>query len=168
MRSVPRRSSWSRGDLCFKRSINRQRFDVPVDINILEFIASYWSLLILLQRLPITQGWASARPYHIHLLSDNTSNLSWMRRHSNSSPLILFLLQELSRRQWESHVLVTFGFIKGEDNIHADAESRNFNCPNGEVIRIQHQLCLQLSLRSSWKDCILRAARTDFTSIHPL
>jgi hypothetical protein len=132
-----------------------------VHINTLEFIATYWSLLIILKNLQHRRICGTdASPLHIHVATDNTTSLSWLRKNSHFAYLNLFLLQELSRLQWASRVLLTFGYVKGVQNFHADAASRNY--VNQEEIFAQHKTCWHLQAPANWKDVILQASRMTY------
>jgi hypothetical protein len=105
----------------------------PVDINVLEFIASLITAIALIQ---ILDSLPNTTPRHIHIWSDNTSCLSWMKRHKADHPNHSFLLYCYSFLQVSHNLLITQGHIPGHLNIYADAPSRNFNCPDGEIIRL--------------------------------
>ena len=109
-------------------SLSDQR---PVDINVLEFIAALLTSMALIQSL---DSLPPSTPRHIHIWTDNTSCLSWMKRHKADHPLHLFLLYCLVFLQVHHRVLITFGHIPGFLNIYADAASRNFQCPNGPAL----------------------------------
>jgi len=104
----------------------------PVDINVLEFIAALITAIALIQTLDTLP---TTTPRHIHIWSDNTSCLSWMKRHKADHPNHSFLLYCYSFLQVSHNLLITQGHILGHLNIYADASSRNFHCPNGEDIR---------------------------------
>ena len=107
-----------------------------IDINVLEFIAALLTSLALidsLDKLP------SITLRHIHIWTDNTACLSWMKKHKADHPLHLFLLYIFSFIQIKHRVLITLGHIPGVHNIYADASSRNFICPNGPSI-LRHLL----------------------------
>ena len=105
----------------------------PIDINVLEFIASLVTAIALIQ---ILDTLPNTTPRHIHIWSDNTSCLSWMKRHKADHPNHSFLLYCFSFLQVSHNLLITQGHILGHLNIYADAPSRNFNCPEGERIRL--------------------------------
>ncbi len=130
----------------------------PIDINVLEFIAAILSLVLLIREL--TRKGVSLRGCHVHIWSDNTSCLSWMRKHRADHPLHLFLLHMFSFIQVRFGVIVTTGHIPGVINIYADAASRAFQCQNGNLIRDQlsHQLPL-LPVPTSFMRDIVKAAK---------
>ena len=114
----------------------------PVDINVLEFIAAILSLVMLVEHLQ--RRGVSTHGLHIHVFSDNTSCLSWMRRHRADHPLHMFLLHMFSFIQVRFGLIVTVGHIPGVINIYADAASRDFECSDGKEIRSQLQNQLPL------------------------
>jgi hypothetical protein len=115
--------------------INCDGVQQPVDINVLEFIAAILSLVLLIQDLRKRN--LPTHGVHIHIFSDNTSCLSWMRQHRADHQLHLFLLHVFSFIQVCYGVVVTVGHIPGVINIYADAASRQFDCLHGKEIRAQ-------------------------------
>jgi hypothetical protein len=107
-----------------------------IDINVLEFIAALLTSLALIESL---DKLPSITLRHIHIWTDNTACLSWMKKHKADHPLHLFLLYVFSFIQIKNRVLITLGHIPGVHNIYADASSRNFICPNGQSI-LRHLL----------------------------
>jgi len=110
--------------------------DRTADINVFEFIALVMTALLAAMHLP---PYDPSNPNHshrhIHIFCDNTSSLFRARLYRAKIPIYSFLLILLSQVQAQFHCLITFGFIKGELNVTADAVSRNFNCPHGESVR---------------------------------
>ena len=122
--------------------INIDGIQQPIDINVLEFIAAILALVMLVQELQNRN--VATHGLHIHIFSDNTSCLSWMRRHRADHPLHMFLLHMFSFVQVRFGVIVTVGHIPGVINIYADAASRFFDCSIGKEIRTQLQNQLPL------------------------
>ena len=106
---------------------------VPIDINVLEFLASILSILCLL--LHLRSHNVTTIDLHIHVYTDNTSAKSWLTRQISTHPLHAFLLQVLTHVQVHFGIILTYGYLKGELNIYADAASRHFNVPNGASLR---------------------------------
>ena len=105
----------------------------PVDINVLEFIASLYSLISLLTYLCAST--ISTTDLHIHIFTDNTACKSWITKHASTHHLHSFLLQVLSFLQFHYGNIITVGHIPGLQNIFADAASRNFNVMNALRIK---------------------------------
>ena len=108
----------------------------PVDINVLEFIASLLSIVHLLRYLYLAGQPSHA--VHVHVWTDNTSCKSWMSTYCASHPLHCFLLQVYGLAQTHYGLIVTSGYLKGVLNCQADAASRSFQCPDGA--RLEEQL----------------------------
>ena len=123
---------------------------VPMDINVLEFIATLITAFSAVATLPSYNGKTNNR--HIHIWTDNTSCKTWLTKFSAVHPLHCCLLQVFGFIQARHHCLITVGHIKGEINTFADAASRNFNCPNGQNLRQQLNL---LPLLPSFSNFIL-------------
>lgn len=105
-----------------------------VDINPLEFLAVLLLAEIMVQLHPPPPG--TAPPHrHFHIWCDNSSTVAWATNSSAAHPLHLFITQALVRLQATTNSTFTFGSIAGALNIHADAASRNFDCPNGAALR---------------------------------
>ena len=102
---------------------------VSIDINVLEFLASILTVLCLILHLHTNN--INTIDVHIHVYTDNTSAKSWLTRMISTHPLHAFLLQVLTHVQVHFGIILTFGYLKGELNIYADAASRPFNIPNG-------------------------------------
>jgi hypothetical protein len=151
-----------------RRVMNHDGKYVKIHINILEYIATFWAIRCLVEliqsKVTTISSADRATSLHIHVFSDNTSSLSWLRCRTNKIPLILFLSQEIARLQWNFQLLVTHSFIPGSENVHADAESRNFQGSDCEKYRALHSQCQPLllpgALLNSWKTSILRQADT--------
>jgi hypothetical protein len=76
---------------------------------------------------------------HIHLWTDNTAALSWLRASAATHPTAAFLMQVATFLQTLSSVTVTKGHLPGQFNRHADGASRAFQVPDG--LRLQRDLC---------------------------
>ena len=105
----------------------------PIDINVLEFIASLYSLISL--HIYLHASITPTTDLHIHIFTDNTACKSWITKHASTHPLHSFLLQVLSFLQFHYGNIITVGHIPGHQNIFADATSRNFNVVNGPRIK---------------------------------
>ena len=117
---------------------------VATDINPLEFLA----LLLLadaMATLPLVAARGLPQPRatpplshrHLHIWSDNASTVAWATNASAAHPLHQFLMQALAELQVHWNCTFSFGSIAGKDNIHADAASRDFNCPDGPRLRCE-------------------------------
>ena len=115
--------SSSIADLSFYSSLHN--ILLPTDINLIEFIA----LIITLRCMIYTHILAHGTCYqcHFHIWCDNTSCLSWIRRHRALQPLHYMLLQLFAMLQVHYGVLVTVAHIPGWANVYADAPSRQFH-----------------------------------------
>jgi hypothetical protein len=74
---------------------------------------------------------------HVHIHSDNTSALAWAQTCRGDSGFHTFLIRVLCDVQIAAGIHLTTSHVSGADNVHADAISRQFNVPNGDVIRAQ-------------------------------
>ena len=101
--------------------------DKDASINVKEFFGAVVSLALVGPSVAGTPG----HPTHIHIFTDNTSALSWMCTFRSSHPVVASLLQLFSHIQMRHHLLVTISHIPGEENVFADAASRQFKVPNG-------------------------------------
>ena len=121
---------------------------VPIDINVLEFLASILTVLCLLLHLHTHN--INTIDLHIHVYTDNTSAKSWLTRMISTHPLHAFLLQVLTHVQVHFGIILTYGYLQGTLNIYADAASRHFNVSNGESLRVflrqykQFPICMPL------------------------
>jgi hypothetical protein len=115
---------------------------LPTDINLIEFIA----LIITLRCMIFTHIHAhgTCTNCHFHIWCDNTSCLSWIRRHRALQPIHSMLLQLFTLLQVHFQIMVTVAHIPGCINIYADAPSRKFQVPNlahiHEVLSLVPQL----------------------------
>ena len=100
-----------------------------IDINILEFIAAISSAILIVCHLRARA--ISTHNIHIHIWSDNSTCLSWIRSHRADHPLHLYLLHVFSFLQVYTGIHITTGHLSGVYNIYADAASRFFQCQNG-------------------------------------
>ena len=112
---------------------NENNILVPIDINVLEFLASILTILCLLLHLRTCD--LNTIDLHIHVYTDNTSAKSWLTRHISTHPLHAFLLQVLTHVQVHFGIILTYGYLQGSLNIYADATSRHFNVSNGDTLR---------------------------------
>ena len=132
-----------------------------IDINPLEFLAILLLAHIMVDTyisrypLPMLQPHA-----HFHIWSDNASSVSWATRATASHPLHIFITQELARLQATKNCVFTFGSIAGVDNIHADAASRHFKCPNGPALRLELDKLGQLPVSSQLLTAAVYASKT--------
>jgi hypothetical protein len=121
-----------------------------VCINILEFTAAIISLLIAvaytLVKFPTHT--MHGRPLHIHYWGDNTSCLSWLRRHRALHPYLSYLLHLQCFIQVRFNVLLTSGHCPGVDNTFADAASRDFRCPQGPALRLHMSTWTRIPISS--------------------
>jgi hypothetical protein len=85
-------------------------------------------------------------PLHIHYWGDNTSCLSWLRRHRALHPYMSYLLHLQCLIQVRFNVLLTSGHCPGVENTFADAVSRDFRCPQGPVLRLQMSPWIQVPI----------------------
>ena len=106
---------------------------VPVDINVLEFIAAVLTLISFTQHCQ--RNCIPTYRLHIHIWTDNTSCKSWITSHRSDHPLHCLLLQIFGLVQTHFGLIVTVGHIKGENNIYANAASRNFICKDSVNIK---------------------------------
>jgi hypothetical protein len=117
--------------------INADGQTVGLDINLLEAIAVIVGLIALIQHMlrsprPLYPV-ACERPFvHVHLWSDNTSAMWWLTLNRTSSPFHAALFQMFAQVQLLSGVVVTLGYVRGEDNFLADASSRNYIVADGK------------------------------------
>jgi hypothetical protein len=74
---------------------------------------------------------------HVHIFTDNTSALSWLRSFRATHPLLAFMLQTFSAIQSLSHLTFTEAHIPGIFNKRADAASRDFQVPDGPSLRLE-------------------------------
>ena len=136
---------------------------VPIDINVLEFLASILTILCLLLHLR-THG-LNTIDLHIHVYTDNTSAKSWLTRQISTHPLHAFLLQILTHVQVHFGIILTYGYLKGALNIYADAASRHFNVPNGEVLQSYLSRYKQFPICISYLKQIVSVATTQSLTI---
>ena len=120
--------------------VNYEGEDAERDINLLEFISTITAIVAVvrqLERVRASRG-ESGRAHkqtHIHVWTDNTACMSWIKRNRALHPLHSFLLQVLTLVSVTFNVIITIGHIPGVVNVYADAASRWFNVTNGEAIR---------------------------------
>ena len=115
-------------------SLDSVSFGDVDQINVLEFLIALVAIDELTRRgrpshLPPDAVW------HVHCWTDNTTALSWLTKHKSSHPLVLHLLHVYTRLQVNNHMLLTMGHIPGVKNVVADALSRQYCTPQGEMVR---------------------------------
>jgi hypothetical protein len=128
-----------------------------VDINVLEFIASILALISFTQYC--NTNLVPMHNVHVHIWTDNTSCKSWLTTHRADHPLHSFLLQIFGLLQTRYGLIVTVGHIKGQNNIYADAISRNFDCPNAEQSRLHVMTLPQFQASQVFISSVLSVAR---------
>ena len=129
---------------------------VPVDINVLEFIAAVLTLISFTQHCQ--RNSIPTHQLHIHIWTDNTSCKSWIASHRSDHPLHCFLLQIFGLVQTHFGLIVTVGHIKGENNIYADAVSRSFNCKDSHNIKAFLQKLPQFQASQHFISTVLSVA----------
>jgi hypothetical protein len=139
------------------RYIQHDESIVDTDINVLEFAAAVVCASALISSHTAT-GLTTVGA-HFHIMTDNTSCLSWMTKYCAVHPLHSFLLQVFSHLQTKHGCLITIGHLPGSLNIYADAASRNFACARGDDIRNELLPLPQLTLSSSFIDEMTRISQ---------
>ena len=125
-------------------------------INILEFLIALVAIDELTRRgrpahLPPDAVW------HIHCWTDNTTALSWLTKHKSSHPLVIHLLHVYTRLQVDNHMLLTMGHIPGVRNVVADTLSRQYQTPEGDMVRqLLSHLAPHSSLPAWWPSSEMR------------
>ena len=105
-----------------------------LDVNVYEFIALIVAVHTILTTPSLTRG--STSPHkHIHIYTDNTSCVSWVRKLRGEAGFHTFLLRLLCDMQLKYGTLVTCAHVPGAVNTYADAASRNFQVPNSDELR---------------------------------
>jgi hypothetical protein len=127
---------------------------LPTDINLVEFVALVITLRCMIFTRIASHG--HCHNCHFHIWSDNTSCLSWIRRHRALQPLHYILLQLFALLQMRYGVLVTVAHIPGWANIYADAPSRQFHVDNLDHIRSVLSLVPELTISSSFTTDIVK------------
>jgi hypothetical protein len=123
---------------------------VPVSINTLEFAASVCGVAAACAHIiqvsafhppprVVDRGGGHSRPRqaHIHLRTDNTSARSWVHKMRAKYPVHLFLIHVLALVLLRADVTLTSSYIKGVENVRADAASRNFLQQDGLLTEMQ-------------------------------
>ena len=105
----------------------------PLNNNIFEFIACLTAFVAI---AVLNQTKRDARDgLHVHVHTDNTSALAWMRKQRAESVFHTFLLRMMCDLQVRLRANVTISHVPGVINRHADAASRNFQVTDGESLR---------------------------------
>jgi hypothetical protein len=105
----------------------------PLNNNIFEFVACLTAFVAI---AVLNRTKRDARDgLHVHVHTDNTSALAWMRKQRAESVFHTFLLRLMCDLQVLLRASVTISHIPGLVNRHADAASRNFKVPDGESLR---------------------------------
>ena len=110
---------------------------VEIDINIYEYMAVLLGMIIAVRALRILHGENGARLKRIHVFTDNSSCISWMRNRRSQSVTHAILMQLTTIIQLEYSFILTTSHIPGVQNTVADAISRRFEVPDGHLIREQ-------------------------------
>jgi hypothetical protein len=108
---------------------------VDTNINILELFALLTTATLAIQHL---QSLQSSTGCHIHIYCDNMSAISKCRTRRSNHPVYTYLLHLLSLLQLRNRCTVGTSFLKGKDNIVADAASRTFMVPQAALIYSRH------------------------------
>ena len=130
---------------------------IQTDINIFEFIAALLSVTMAIHY--ILHNRYTSTHTHIHVWTDNTSCRSWIQTHRSDHPLHSFLLQMFSLLQIKYAVTVTTGHTYGENNLHADCNSRLFQCPHAETVRAGQRHLPQFHPSGQLLSAILRISK---------
>jgi hypothetical protein len=118
------------------------------NINILELYALLCTATLAITQL---QTIKSSTGCHIHIYCDNISAISKCRTRRSNHPAYTYLLHLLSLLQLRNRCTIGTSFLKGKDNIVADAASRTFDVPQAHHIYkryLSHLPYLQLSSSS--------------------
>ena len=110
---------------------------VEIDINIYEYIAVLLGMIVAIRALRIIHGDNGARLKRIHIFTDNSSCISWIRSRRSQSVTHAILMQLTTIIQLEYSFILTISHIPGVQNTVADAISRRFEVPDGHRIREQ-------------------------------
>jgi hypothetical protein len=105
-----------------------------VDVNVYEFIALIVAAYTIITTPTLTRD-ATMSHRHIHIYTDNTSCVSWVRKLRGEAGFHTYLLRLLCDMQLKFKTLVSCAHIPGSTNIYADAASRSFQVPNSETLR---------------------------------
>ena len=116
----------------------RQNQCEDIHINLLEMTGVVAGAIVAILHAPPMS--------HLHVWCDNTASVGWSHSNRVNTPLACMLTQMLTLLGASRRVLVTVGWIAGEENIMADAISRLFNVPNGPQLQqeLQQSACRQV------------------------
>ena len=110
---------------------------VEIDINIFEYLAVLLGMIFAVQSLRRMHGENGARMKRIHIMTDNSSCISWIRKRRSQSVAHAIFMQLTTVIQIEYAFILTTSHIPGVQNTVADAISRRFEVPDGKQIREQ-------------------------------
>ena len=80
---------------------------------------------------------ADAGPLHVHLFTDSSSALAWLRKFRDANPVVSFLVHVFSHLQVVYNLTVTMSHVPGKLNPLADCLSRLFRTPyRSEAFRL--------------------------------
>jgi hypothetical protein len=119
----------------FSRMLLLSGVTVDTNINILELLALVTTATLAIQQLQTMQ---SSSGCHIHIYCDNISAISKCRTHRSNHPMYTYLLHHLSLLQLRNRCTVGTSFLKGKDNVVADAASRAFQVVDSHHIFRSH------------------------------
>jgi hypothetical protein len=126
---------------------------VDTNINILELYALLTTATLAIQQL---QAMQSSTGCHIHIYCDNMSAISKCRTHRSNHPVYTYLLHLLSLLQLRNRCTIGTSFLKGKDNLVADAASRTFLVPQAATIYNRYLHHLPYYKLSHDSVCIIR------------
>jgi hypothetical protein len=156
--------SWGSASLsCLQSYLSADGTVVPVNINVLEFAGCVWAAMAATDAIQSSPTSYCNR--HIHILCDNTSCVFWVLKHRAEHPIHLFLLYVFALLQIYHRVVITLGYLEGKLNVHADAASRGFNCPEGSQIFEELQPLTKTQLSPVFERSLVRLSAAAFENI---
>jgi hypothetical protein len=114
--------------------IGSARF-TDTNINVLELFALLTAATLAIEQL---QSMQSSVGCHVHIYCDNVSAISKCQTHCSNHPVYTYLLHLLSLLQLRNRCTIGTSFLKGKENVVADAASRTFSVPRATVIYNRH------------------------------
>jgi hypothetical protein len=114
--------------------IGSARF-TDTNINVLDLFALLTAATLAIEQL---QSMQSSVGCHVHIYCDNVSAISKCRTHRSNHPVYTYLLHLLSLLQLRNRCTIGTSFLKGKENVVADAASRTFLVPRATVIYNRH------------------------------